>query len=258
MTNRVGWAPPTKIAAWHSMPRRWWAAPTLLLLAAAQPAVAVEKPDGFESIMPGEDLAGWVGGTTIHPEKIAPDKQAEWDAQVREHWRVEGDQVVSDGHGPHLVTERKYRDFELLVDWNLAPGGDSGVYLRDTPQVQIWDPENTAAHKNGSDKGSGGLWNNREQGKWPLAVADRPTGQWNRMYVRMVGPYVRVVLNDQLVVEDAPLENYFDRAAPVLEEGRIHLQTHGSETRFRRILVREIEQPEAQRLIAAIRGRTEP
>lgn len=235
---------------------RWL--PFAAALVALFPSLAAAKdaPKGFVSIFPPADLSGWVGGTTIDPAKITPEKQAEWDAMVPEHWRVEGDELVSDGHRPHLVTENKYRDFELLVDWNLAPEGDSGVYLRDTPQVQLWDPQNEAAHKHGSDKGSGALWNNTGAGKWPLTLADKPTGEWNAMSIRMVGPYVRVVLNGEVVVEDAPLENYFDRSASVFDEGRIHLQTHGSETRFRRLLVREIGTEESRRLVAEIESRT--
>ncbi len=220
-------------------------------------AMAEDTPEGFVSIFPEASLAGWVGGTTIDPSTITPEQQSKWDAELHDHWRVEGDELVSDGHSPHLVTARKYGDFELLVDWNLAPNGDSGVYLRDTPQVQLWDPWNEAAHKHGAQKGSGALWNNNGAGKWPLELADKPTGDWNRMSVRMVGPYVRVMLNDKLVVDDAPLENYFDRSAPVFNEGRIHLQTHGSETRFRRLLVREIDSDEAASLIAEIESRSE-
>lgn len=218
-------------------------------------AMAEDNFEGFVSIFPEASLAGWVGGTTIDPTKITPEQQAKWDAELHDHWRVDGDDLVSDGHSPHLVTARKYDDFELLVDWNLAAKGDSGVYLRDTPQVQLWDPWNEAAYKHGAQKGSGALWNNNGPGKWPLEPADKPTGEWNTMAVRMVGPYVRVVLNDKLVVDDARLENYFDRAAPVFNEGRIHLQTHGSEARFRRLLVREIEPKEAASLIAEIESR---
>jgi hypothetical protein len=221
-------------------------------------ALAKEAPEGFVSIFPEASLAGWVGGSTIDPSTITPEQQATWDAELRDHWRVEGEELVSDGHGPHLVTTRNYRDFELLIDWKLSPSGDSGVYLRDTPQVQLWDPENKAAHENGAQKGSGALWNNNGRGKWPLKLADKPTGEWNAMTVRMVGPYVRVVLNGELVVDDAPLENYFDRTAPVFSEGRIHLQTHGSETRFRRLLVREIKPSEAASIVAEVDSRPSP
>ena len=227
----------------------------LLLLTLAPPvfAEAPERmPDGFQSLFNEEDLQGWVGGTTIDPAKITEEKQSEWDSQLAEHWRAEGDQIVSDGHGPHLVTAEQFGDFELWVDWNLAPKGDSGIYLRDCPQVQIWDPTNEAAHKHGSEKGSGGLWNNQKHERWPLVVADKPCGEWNRMYVRMVGPYVKVLLNDQLVVGDVVLENYFDREQGVPERGRIHLQTHGSETRFRRVWIRELDEDESADVLAEI------
>lgn len=205
-------------------------------------------PEGFKPIFNGKDLEGWQGGSTADPAKISEEQQSKWDAEIPKHWQAKEEELVSDGHGPHLVTKKKYRDFEMWVDWWLAPNGDSGIYLRDTPQVQIWDPANEAAHVHGSDKGSGGLWNNKQHERFPLAVADKPTREWNRMYVRMVGPYVTVKLNDKLVVDNVVLENYFAPEEPVFEEGRIHLQTHGSETRFRRILVREIGEEESARL----------
>jgi hypothetical protein len=66
----------------------------------------------------------------------------------------------------------------------------------------------------------------------------------------MVGQYVTVVLNDKLVVDRVPLENYYDRESPVFARGPIHLQTHGSETRFRNVFVREIPAQEANQYLA--------
>jgi hypothetical protein len=209
-------------------------------------------PKGFKPLFNGKDLEGWQGGSTYDPAKITDEIQSKWDEEIKKHWQVKEDALVSDGHGPHLVTKAKYRNFELWVDWWLAPNGDSGLYLRDTPQVQIWDPANEAAHQHGSDKGSGGLWNNKRHERFPLEVADKPTREWNRMYVRMVGPYVLVKLNDKLVVDNVVLENYFNPDEPVLAEGRIHLQTHGSETRFRRVLLREIDKEESGDLLKKI------
>ena len=211
-----------------------------------------ETPPGFESIMPTANLAGWVGGATKHPAKISARQQAQWDSQIAVHWRIVNGELVSDGQGPNLVTKRSYGDFELWVDWKLAAGGDSGIYLRDTPQVQLWDPNNRAAHKHGSQRGSGGLWNNQGLGKWPATLADKPIGEWNRMQVRMVGPYVRVTLNDQVVVKDEVLENYYQRKSPVFSTGRLHLQTHGYETHFRRLLIRKIKSDESRRLLKMI------
>ncbi len=231
--------------------------PALACLLLALPGQAQDNnqpPEGFSALFNGEDLTGWVGGTTIDPAKISAEQQAKWDQEVLKHWSTDGIVLVSDGKGPHLVTEREYGDFELWVDWKLTKNGDSGIYLRDVPQVQLWDPTNEAAHKHGSDKGSGGLWNNGGKGKHPSELADKPIGEWNRMYVRMVGPYVTVVLNGKTVVDNAPLDNFFNRKQPVPMTGRIHLQTHGDETYFRNLFVREVPAEEANELLAEITG----
>src|SRR5687767_4734388 len=199
-----------------------------------------EPPEGFTALFNGKDLDGWKGGSTADPRKITPEQQAKWDADIPEHWRVENGELVNDGHEPHLVTNKDYGDFELWVDWKLSPKGDSGVYLRGCPQVQMWDPGNKEDHKHGSDKGSGALWNNQKHERFPSELADKPVGDWNRMHIRMIGEHVTVVLNDKTVVDNVVMENYYDRAAPVIQRGPVHLQTHGSETRFRNVFIREI------------------
>src|SRR5690606_24709467 len=88
------------------------------------PAATDKAPKGFKSIFNGKDFKGWEGGSTADPRKITDEQQASWDAEIKKHWKVEEGQLVSDGHGPHLVTKEKYRDFEMWVDWNLAPNGD--------------------------------------------------------------------------------------------------------------------------------------
>ena len=238
------------------MPQRALALAVVLCLAAS--AVVAEEankpPEGFSALFNGKDLAGWNGGSTADPKKTPPEQQANWDADVPKHWRVENGELVNDGHEPHLATKADYGDFQLWVDWKLSPNGDSGIYIRDSPQVQLWDPGNVEAHANGSDKGSGGLWNNQKHERFPTEVADQPVGEWNRMYIRMVGEYVTVVLNDKKIVDNVVLENYFDRESPVFARGAIHLQTHGSETRFRNVFVREIPSDEADNLLSEIRG----
>jgi len=164
---------------------------------------------------------------------------------------------VSDGKGVHLATEKAYGDFEFRVDWMLTqPCGDSGVYLRDYPQVQLWDPACPREQRNGADKGSGGLWNNNASnaGKFPLVKADNPIGQWNSMAIKMVDTRVWVTLNGKDVVIGQVLDNFFDRTQPVLPRGSIELQTHGSEVRFRNVYVREIPEAERKSLLASVSG----
>jgi hypothetical protein len=181
-----------------------------------------------------------------HAEELAA-KQAEWNADRDKHWRVDAakGEIVSDGLGVHLATARDYGDFELYADWLMvSANGDSGIYLRSFPQVQIWDPANSREAANGVEKGSGALWNNNADnpGKWPLVKADNPVGQWNTLRVRMVGSRVTVWLNGKQTVNDQVLDNYFDRSQPVLPRGPIELQTHGSEIRFRNIFIRVLQQ----------------
>jgi len=212
-----------------------------------------QPPAGFVSLFNGKDLSGWRGRepnyspyeqAKLTPEELAA-KQTAWNAERDQHWRVDvaKGEIVSDGNSPHLATTKDYGDFEMYVDWLMvSPNGDSGIYLRSYPQVQIWDPSNPKEVRNGAEKGSGALWNNNADnpGKWPLVKADNPVGQWNTFHIRMVGQKVWVWFNDKLTVDGQVLDNYFDRKQPVLPKGAIELQTHGSEIRFRNIFLKEI------------------
>lgn len=212
-----------------------------------------QPPAGFTNLFNGKDLTGWRGRQPTYspydqakltPAELAA-KQAAWNAERDLHWRVDvaKGEIVSDGKSPHLATEKDYGDFELWVDWLMvSPNGDSGIYLRSYPQVQIWDPANPAEVRNGAERGSGALWNNNADnpGKWPLVKADNPVGQWNTLRIRMIGTRVWVWLNGQATVDNQVMDNYFNRALPVLPTGPIELQTHGSEIRFRNIYIQEI------------------
>ena len=214
-------------------------------------------PEGFTALFNGKDFAGWHGVGTEDPRKIQalPEEEkqkkfADSLADLAEHWKVDNGELVNDGKGLYMTTDQNYRDYELLVDWKLIPKGDSGVYLKGTPQVQIWDTTEAAGyHKLGADKGSGGLWNNAagSPGKDPIAHADKPIGEWNTFRIVQVGAVTSVYLNDKLVVDHAILENYFDRQnhSPLVTAGPVQLQTHGNEVRWRNIYIRELPIEEA-------------
>jgi hypothetical protein len=219
-------------------------------------------PAGFTALFNGKDLAGWRGrqpnydpraeAALSNEERSA--KQAQWNSQRDLHWSVDAanGEIVSDGQSPHLATVKTFGDFELYVDWLMVSrNGDSGVYLRSYPQVQIWDPDNPREIKNGAPKGSGALWNDNDDnpGKWPLAKADNPVGQWNTLRIKMIGSRVWVWLNGKQTVDGRALDNYFDRKQPLVPAGSIELQTHGSEIRFRNIYIREISSAEANAAI---------
>ena len=209
-------------------PRWFW---ILILFTAALPAVwqlqAAEQqpPAGFTLLFNGKDLTGWHGMPHFDPYKLAAMPEAErkaqiekWTADAKKHWTVENGELVNDGNGAYLTTDKDYGDIELLIEYKTVPKADSGIYLRATPQVQIWDYTKEGGKWNlGADKGSGGLWNNSPgtPGKDPLVLADKPFGEWNSFRILMVGERVTVYLNDKLVVDHARLENFWNQEAAV-------------------------------------------
>jgi hypothetical protein len=198
-------------------------------------------PKGFTALLNGKDLTGWKGLVKSPParakmsEEELAKAQAEADQAMREHWSVQDGVLVFDGKGKSLCSAKDYGNFDLYVDWKIKPKGDSGIYLRGTPQVQIWD---IADHP----EGSGGLYNNKKHPSKPLVAADKPVGQWNTFRIRMVGEEVSVWLNGELVVNDTVLENYWERDKPIYPTGSIELQNHGNTLYFRNIFVRELDE----------------
>ena len=205
------------------------------------------KEKGFVSMFNGKNLDGWQGlvenpiARSKLSKKELAEKQAEANLKMLENWSVKNGTIVFSGKGANLCSVKDYGDFELIVDWRITKKGDSGLYLRGTPQVQVWD---TSRVESGAQVGSGGLYNNKINESKPLKVADNPVGEWNTFHVTMVGENVTVYLNGELVVDNIPLENYWDRNQPIFEKGAIELQAHGNELGFRNIYVREINTKE--------------
>jgi hypothetical protein len=236
---------------------------TTLAVLSGSPAFAQEDnrpPAGFTAIFNGKDLSGWYGLTNFDPRKSMT-----WGEFVRghvasqaefvKHWSVANGEFINDGFGPYATSEKEYGDIELWIDYKTVPKADSGIYLRGTPQVQIWDSTREGGQwALGADKGSGGLWNNSKGalGKDPLVLADKPFGEWNRFRILQLGDRTTVWLNGQLVVDGAPLENFWDKTRPLAPRGFIQLQTHGGPIRWKNIFIREVSSDEANSLL---RGR---
>ena len=230
--------------------------PTLLALATSA-LIAADVPAGFTSLFNGKDLSGWHGYNPHSVAKLTGEKKEAMLKKMREefpqHWSVKDGEIFNPGTGPYATTDKGYGDFELVLEYNMAPKGDSGVYLRGVPQVQIWDPTDEKVFKLGANLGSGALWNNSpgKPGKDPLVLADKPAGEWNTLRIVMVGARVSIWLNGKQTVDHAILENYYDRKASIPAKGPISLQTHGAPIRWRNVAIREIAGDEANRILAA-------
>lgn len=224
----------------------------LLLVPAMLRAADNSPPEGFVALFNGNDLTGWKGllasplDNPAERAKASPETlkaaQEKADEDMRAHWAPKDGVLVFDGKGRSLATAKDYGDFELWVDWKIERNGDSGIYLRGTPQVQIWDPASDAA----KGIGSGGLYNNQKNPSKPTKVADKPIGQWNTFKITMVGDKVTVILNDELVVDGVVLENFWQRDQPIYPTGQIELQNHGNTLYFKNIYLREIPRSAAK------------
>ncbi|HMF17727.1 MAG TPA: DUF1080 domain-containing protein [Gemmataceae bacterium] len=268
----------------------------IAILSAGSRADEPRPPKGFTALFDGKTLAGWHGMPHFDPYKLnamPEDKRKalidQWTADAKKHWTVENGELINDGNGAYLTTDKEYGDIELLIEYKTVPKADSGIYLRATPQVQIWDTTKEGGKWSiGADKGSGGLWNNTPgtPGRDPLVHADRPFGEWNTFRILMVGELVTVYLNGKLVVDHARLENFWNpgeigrlqselkraeasnavksakkaedlrrkiehvRTRPLPLKEVIQLQTHGGEIRWRNIYIREIPSDEANTILA--------
>jgi len=173
-------------------------------------------PEGFELLFNGKDLTNW-----------ATDANR---ADAAKHWLIVDGGLEYDGKWRSLRTTRDYGNFEMWVDWKIPPGGDSGIYLRGKPQVQIWQ----------RTEGSGGLFNNKKGPRKPLVAADNPPGEWNTFFIKIVDDVVTVKLNGKLVVDETVLECYPKYATKLPATGKIELQHHGSKLWFKNIYIKEL------------------
>jgi hypothetical protein len=210
--------------------------------------------DGFRPLFNGKDLAGWQGAIPfgermkLRGEALEAKQKAAND-KILPHWKVEDGVLVNDGQGGNLATVKDYGDIELWIDWQIEPKGDSGIYLRGMPQVQIWDSDalDPKRYPREYQKGSGALWNNpKPEDKVPLKNADKKPGEWNTFHILMKGEKVTVELNGELVVDKVALANYFERGKPLPAKGPIELQQHPKQDgtlgkiRFKNIYIKEL------------------
>jgi hypothetical protein len=244
-------------------------AATALLSATTLPTTRAEDPkppEGFVALFNGKDLVGWQGNVDMK-QRATLDQvelmnlQQNRTRKAHENWTVKDGVIHCSGKGGiSLQTAKDYGNFELMVDWKIEKNGDSGLYLRGQPQVQIWDSDNSPGARN-EDKhtGSGGLWNNpfppdvaksndnalrlkegQKIGKIPLKKADKPIGEWNTFRIIMKGDKVTVYLNGELVVDSQPLAAYKPFNDKLPEKGPIELQFHGDPLWFKNIYIKEL------------------
>jgi hypothetical protein len=169
------------------------------------------------SLFNGKDLSGW------RPS----------DPNATATWKVENGTLVSPGHGPELITDAKFEDFKLHIEFNCAPKSNSGVYLRGRYELQIEDdPE-----PEGPTMRTGGIYG------FLAASPEQPRrpGEWQTYDITLVGRVVTVMQNGQTIIDKQEIPGITGGALDSHEgrPGPIYLQ--GSEdghVAFRNITIR--------------------
>jgi hypothetical protein len=188
---------------------------------------------GFTPLFDGKTLDGW---------QVMGGKPGAW--------AVSDGKLVSVGEGGGwLATKESYGDFVLRLEFKLSPESNSGVYLRapaDTShisrtgmEIQLLD-ETHPRYKDIKDwQKTGAIYHVAP----PLPGHLRPTGEWNTMEIRAVGPHVTVTLNASKVVDDR-LDSHPELAAEhtglARTEGRIGLQSHNHRVEFRELWIKRM------------------
>ncbi len=199
--------------------------------------------DGFVPLFNNRDLSGWKG---LVENPIARSKmdaatlakaQQKADSIMRVGWYVKDSVLNFSGNGDNICTVKQYRNFDMYVDWKIEPKGDAGIYLRGSPQVQIWD---TSRVEVGAQVGSGGLYNNQAHESKPSKLADNAIGEWNSFHIIMKDDKVTVYFNGMLVVDNVVMDNYWDRKLPIFPKEQIELQAHGTHVYYRDIYLKEL------------------
>jgi hypothetical protein len=216
------------------MIRRIRAAAILLAACATiASASAMASGRGFVKLFNGRDLAGWtqvgVGAWQI----------------------VDGELIsASTGH-TWLRTTRQFRDFDLRLEYNMAEGGNSGVFIHAPErgrcsrigfEIQLVDD----AGRKPDIHSTTSIYEIQA----PRRNTARPAGQWNRLRIYCKGPRIQVTLNGVLVNDMRTDDSVLNRKGDALhkpakrrEVGFIGLQDHGGLIRFRSIRVRDLSRP---------------
>ncbi len=140
---------------------------------------------------------------------------------VSGHWTVDNGTLVSPGHGPELVSDRKFQDFKLHVEFNCGPTSNSGIYLRGRYELQI---ENESAEEPDSHH-TGGIYGFLA----PTPELPRTTGEWQTYDITMIGRRVTVVQNGKVVIDNKEIPGITGGALNSDESAPDSIYLQGSE-----------------------------
>ena len=170
------------------------------------------------------------------PEQLA-EAQKKADKRMRDHWKVVDGVLHYDGKGQSLCSAKDYSDIELWVDWKITAGRRQRNLSARQPASADLGP---VQHEDCRGRFGWPLQQPKTSARSAGEKVDRPIGQWNRFFIRMLGDKVTVYFNGKLVVDNVVLENYWERKKPIYPKGQIELQHHNSALFYKNIYLREL------------------
>jgi len=157
------------------------------------------------------------------------------DPKAKNGWAVEnGELVVVEPKGnSDLVSDAKFQDMQLHLEFNVDPKSNSGVYLRGRYEVQILD--NPDAKMALDTHGCGAVYSRLA----PTMDATKPAGEWQTLDIEFIGRQIEIKLNGKTIVKDA-VEGITGGALSPWEgePGPLMLQGDHGKVRFRNIEVK--------------------
>ena len=206
---------------------------------APKPLDAKADADGFVPLFDGKTLTGW----RQYKKNEAP-----------QGWSVEDGVLVGTGKGGDIMTVGEYGDYELRLDWKIAPGGNSGIIYRvrtgdnasyfSGPEFQVLDDKGS----NQSATSAGSLYALYK----PEGKEIRKAGEWNTARIVLKGNHGEHWLNGKKVVEfEIDSDDWKERIGKskfkkwkqfaTVKKGHICLQSHGSKVWYRNVRIKSLD-----------------
>ena len=191
---------------------------TLTWTAVRAPALARSTPPKWGKpvqLFNGKDLAGW---------RLRDNSRGNC-------WSVTNNGLTNSVPCVDIITEQKFSDFKLHLEFNIVEKSNSGVYLRGRYEVQIQDDAGKAT----DSLRMGGLYGFIR----PAVNASGRPGQWQSYDITLIGRRVTVVLNGKTIIDDAEIPGITGGALNSDEgdAGPIMLQGDHGKIAFRNILI---------------------
>lgn len=215
-------------------------------------------PEGAERTLEGEVTAkGTVKGDAMAGEITAKGKTHKFTAQRRRewaetialfngkdldgwkpigkpensHWKVVEGVMTNAAAGANLVSDQKFNDFRIHVEFRVPEHGNGGVYLRGRYEIQVAD----SFEKPLSPGMCGAIYGRIV----PSKNACKKPGEWQTFDATLIGNHVTVVHNDELIIDNQPIDGITGGALDSNEgaPGPIYLQGDHSAIEFRKVEV---------------------